>query len=175
MDWVKVHAVINEAPGVGIGIGTLLFLISALAGGRPLQKAAFSIFAVTGLLAAVAFLSGAPAETVVQGAAGASEKLIHEHHFAARIAVAVTILLGFIGVTAKASMQNGRALSRTLMALSLCASLAAVAATGWAVYSGVRVQNAKIQAQYRPRPNQPKETEQIKKHTPKATRAVPLT
>jgi len=52
MDWVTVHAVINEAPGLGIGIGTLLLLISALVGGRPLQKAAFSIFAVTGLLAA---------------------------------------------------------------------------------------------------------------------------
>jgi hypothetical protein len=166
-----------EAPAAGIAIGAILLVISAVAGGRSLQKAAFSLFAVASLLAALAFLTGAPAETRFRDAPGMSETLMAEHRHAARVAFSVTVLLGVIGIAALRSIREGRALSRKWMVLSLCASLSAVAATGWGVYSGIRVQYAEVRAQYLPVHNNKPDVRKAepKKEIPKAPRAVPQT
>jgi hypothetical protein len=108
------------------------------------------LFAVAALLSALAFLTGAPAEITLHGVPGMSESLVEQHRYAARLAVSVTALLGLVGISAIRSMRQGRAVSRKLLALCLCTSLAAVAATGWAVYSGIRVQNSEIRALYLP-------------------------
>jgi hypothetical protein len=176
MDWVTFHATINEVPAAGIGIGALLLVISAVAGGRRLQKLAFTLFAAASVLAVLAFLSGRPAETALRDATGMSRALIDQHRDAARLAVSLAVLLGFIGVGALRSMAGGRSLSRALIALSLSVAIATVAATGWGIYSGILVRNAEVQAQYPPsnKPHIDKPAPK-KKDVPKAPRAVPLT
>ena len=150
MDWVRIHAAINEAPAVGIGIGTALLIISAVVGGRRLQKAALRLFAFAAGVAVLVFVSGGPAQTALEHAPGISPELVEEHWYAARLALFVTVLLGLIGIGALRSIRDGRALSRTFMLVSLLACAAAVASNGWAVYSGIRVQGAEVREQYLP-------------------------
>ena len=150
MDWIRIHATINECPAAAVGVGTGLLLISTLVGGRRLQKAAFRLFLVASVIAMLAFVSGAPAEIALHDAPGMSKALVEQHRYAARLAVSVTVVLGLIGIAAIKSMRDERALSRAFMVVGLVASLAAVISTGWAVYSGIRVRGAEVQAQYLP-------------------------
>jgi hypothetical protein len=177
MDWVKLHATINEVPAAGIIIGALLLVMSAVAGGRSLQKIAFTLFAAASVCSVLAFLTGPLAETALRDAPGMSRLLVEQHRYAARLAVSLTALLGVIGIGAIMSMSRGRALSRTLMVLALSVALATVAATGWGVHSGILVHNAEVQAEY-PASNKPDTTRpepKKKEQPPKAPRAVPLT
>jgi hypothetical protein len=150
MDWVQLHVAINEAPAVGVGIGTALLMMSAVAGGRRIQKTAFELFAISAVLAIAVFLSGGPAQTALQYAPGMSKDLVEEHWYAAKVALSLSTLLGVIGIAAIRFMRNGRALSRGFMLGCLLACAAAVASNGWAVYSGIRVQISEIKAQYPP-------------------------
>jgi hypothetical protein len=177
MDWVNLHATINEVPAAGIIIGTFLLVISAVAGGRSLKKIAFTLFAAASVCSVLAFLTGAPAETALQDSPGMSRLLVEQHRYAARLAVSLAALLGFIGIVAIRSMSGGRALSRMLLVLALSVALATIAATGWGVYSGILVHNAEVQAEYPPS-NKPRTTApepKKKEQAPNAPRAVPLT
>lgn len=166
MDWVRIHAAINEVPAVTIGFGAALLLISAAAGGARLQRTAFQLFAIAAVFGVLAFLTGAPAEVALQDAPGMSRPLVEQHRNAARLAVSLTLLLGLIAINAIRSMRQGRSLSRTLMAIALFVSMASITSTGWAVYSGVRVHGSKVRAQYLPH-NRP----DVKKDLPKGKEA----
>jgi hypothetical protein len=152
MDWLRLHIAINEAPAVGIGVGTALFFISAIAGGRGLQKTAFGLFVLTAVCAAVVFVSGGPAQRTLEHAPGVSQELVNQHWYAARVALFVSTVLGVIGIVGLRSMRNARALSRAFMVVCLLACAAAVASNGWAVYSGMRLQGAEVREQYLPHP-----------------------
>jgi hypothetical protein len=176
MDWVRLHVAINEVPAVGIGLGVLLLLASAVVGGRGLQKTAFKLFTIASVFGLLAFLTGAPAEVALQDAPGMSRLLVEQHRNAARLAVSVTVLLGLIAFNAITSMKQGRALSRTLMTIALFVSMASIASTGWAVYSGIRVHASEVRAQYLPH-NLPDVKKALpgKKETPKKPNPVPAT
>jgi hypothetical protein len=150
MDWVRLHVAINEAPAAGVGIGTALLVISAVAGGRSLQKTAFRLFTLASVLAFAAFLTGGPAQAALEHAPGMSLELSEQHWFASRLALAATILLGLIGIAGLRSMRTGGAPSRLFMLVSMLACAAALASNGWAVYTGIRVQTAEIREQYPP-------------------------
>ena len=150
MDWVRLHIAINEAPAIGVGIGTALFVISSIAGSRGLQKTAFRLFALAAVFAVLAFLSGGPAQTALEHAPGLSLELSQEHWYASRLALSATIILGLIGIAGLRSMRNRGALSRLFMLVSLITCGAAIASSGWAAYSGIRVQTAEVREQYMP-------------------------
>src|SRR4051812_42494532 len=98
MDWVRLHVAINEVPAIGIGVGTAMLLISVLAGGRTLQKAAFRLFALSAVFGVFAFWTGAPAQSALRETPGMSETLVDAHWYAARLALSVSVLLGLVGI-----------------------------------------------------------------------------
>jgi hypothetical protein len=152
MDWIKLHALINEVPAAGIGIGALLLLIAMIAGGNAIKKIAFGFFAVGSVFSVLAFLSGPPARLRLETNPGVSIAHIEKHHNAANLAVWVAGLLGTMAVIGLVQMKKGRSLSRTFMGLMLAVSLGSVASTGWAAHNGVRVYTSEIGAQYKPHP-----------------------
>ena len=152
MDWLRLHVAINEAPAVGIGIGTALLFISAATRGRGLQKTAFRLFAVAAICAVVAFISGVPAEKALEHAPGISEELTEQHWYAARLALLFATVLAVVAIVGLRLMRNDRPLSRTFVLVCLLACAAAVASNGWAVYSGIQVQGAEVQQKYLPHP-----------------------
>jgi hypothetical protein len=164
--------VINEVPAVGISIGTLLLLISMVAGGPGVRKTAFRFFALGSLFALLAFFTGPIAEIRVRTAPGLSISRVEEHHNAANLAVWFSALLGFMSVGAVAAIKRGRKLSRVFMGLTLFVSLAAAASTGWAAYAGIRVYSSEVRGQYQPQdkpdeqPNLPRVKETPRKRNP---------
>jgi hypothetical protein len=150
MDWVRIHAVLNEVPAAGIGLGLLCLIITFAAGGNGLRKLAFELFALGSVFGILAFLSGSPTEALLASAPGMSKSLVEQHQIAARVAAFVTGLLGLIAFHGVLSLSRGRALSRMFTGLVLFVSLSAIASTGWAVYTGSRVHGAQVGAQYLP-------------------------
>ena len=172
MDWVKLHAVINEVPAAGMGIGTLLLLISMVAGGPGIKKTAFRFFALGSLFALLAFFTGPAAESRLQSLPGMSVSRVEQHHDAAILTVWFSGLLGIVSVGALAATKRGRVLSRMFTGMPLFVSLAAAASTGWAAYAGVRVYSSEVRSQYLPqdkpdtKPHLPRVKETPKKRNP---------
>src|SRR5687767_14416593 len=106
MDWLKLHAVINEVPAAGIGIGCVLLLIASVAGGGAIRTMAFKIFTVGSFFAVVAFLTGPPALVRLTTSPGLSLARIEAHHDAARLAVWMSGLLGLMSLKAILTMKH---------------------------------------------------------------------
>ena len=149
MDWVRIHAAINEAPAVGIGIGTALLIISAVLGGRRLQKAAFDCLLSRPELRFLCLLAVdrlKPRWNMRQGFRPSWLRNIGMPHDLPSLSPFSWVLLEL-----GAEVHSRRACAfANIYARLLLACAAAVASNGWAVYSGIRVQGAEIREQYLP-------------------------
>ncbi len=64
------------------------------------QIAAYGLFVIASIGAAITFLTGEPAEGAVEGIAGVSERVIERHEDTAGIALAALVVLGVTSLTA---------------------------------------------------------------------------
>ncbi len=77
------HLVLNHIPLLGILFGALLLAFGLWRGQEDVQKASLGLLAVAGLAIIAVYLTGEPAEEVVEGLAGVSHDAIEAHeHFA---------------------------------------------------------------------------------------------
>jgi hypothetical protein len=145
-----IHVLINELPAIGVGLGTLLLLIAAIAGGDGLRKLAFSLFLVAAVIQVLVYLSGLPTANTLQYVPGITAAGLDQHHTAALLSLIAVELLGVLGATAILSFKRKRTLSRTFLRIALLCSLATTAACGWTVYLGKDIRNSIVREQYLP-------------------------
>jgi hypothetical protein len=104
MNWAHVHLMLNHFPLVGIGFATLLLIVAMLRKSKELIIVALAFVVLVSLWAIPAYLTGEPAEEVVEELPGISEELIKEHEEKAEIAfifVEVTGALALITLIAR--------------------------------------------------------------------------
>lgn len=95
MNAAQVHLALNHLPIGLVVVGAPLLLAAILRKSNELKAAASIVLLFSALTAIPVFLSGEPAEEIVEHRAGVSEGIIHEHEEAAELSL---ILIEVIGV-----------------------------------------------------------------------------
>ena len=101
MNLAHLHLMLNHIPLVGIGFTTLLLILAMLRRSNELINIALVFVVVVALWAIPVYLTGEPAEEIVEDLPGVSEQLIEEHEEQAEIAfifVEVTGALALISL-----------------------------------------------------------------------------
>jgi len=106
MSAAHLHLILNHIPLLGLIFGAVLLAYGLWRGAEDVQKASLGLLAVAGLSAIAVYLTGEPAEEVVEGLAGVSHDAIEAHEewgwyaLVAGIATGVlalgTLLLGWV-------------------------------------------------------------------------------
>lgn len=157
MNWAHVHLMLNHIPVLGATFGLALLAWALLRRNEALERVALGTFAVVALAAIPVYLTGGPAEGVVERLAGTAEPAIEAHEAAALVAVIAIGALGVFALTTLWLFRN-RALPRPLAGAAL---VFALATAGWMAQTanlGGRIRHAELRAQEGTPPQQDHDT-----------------
>lgn len=109
MNGAHLHLLLNHVPILGSIFGLALFAYATLRKSDELRRAALGFFAVSGLFAIAAYMTGDPAEHAITRSLPNVRELIHEHEEAASFALTGSILLGLFSGFGLFRFRGGRA------------------------------------------------------------------
>lgn len=142
MDAAHIHLLLNHGPVVGTVFAILLLTWAALRRNPELTRAALGAFVLLALLGGVVYLTGEPAEEVVEGLPGVSEALIERHEEAA---LAATLALGVFGALALTVLVvYRRGFPRAVPLVMLALSFVPMALMGWTANLGGQIRHEEI-------------------------------
>jgi hypothetical protein len=143
VDAQQLHLVVNHVPVVGSLWVLLLLLFALIHPKRELSHVALTFTVLLGVSALPAFLTGGPAEELVEHLPRVVEETVEEHEEAGELALAVTLgagLVGLIGMVWSARRPG----SRTPLFLAWLAVAGAAAVLAWTAHLGGRIQRPEL-------------------------------
>jgi hypothetical protein len=129
------HLIVSHLPVLGVPFGAALLAAGLWRKNVTLQRTALVVLLLAGLAAGIAFVTGEPAEHMLENMAGRPESLIELHEEAALAATIATGVLAFIAATAlwllrRGVLGRGWGLSTMVLAIGVSLALAWVATLG---------------------------------------------
>jgi len=91
---VHLHLVLNHVPVLGTAFGRALVGWALLRRSEELKKISLGVFIIVALLAIPAYLTGEPAEELVENLPGVSKASIEQHEETAQAAFAGVLIVG---------------------------------------------------------------------------------
>lgn len=122
MNPAQIHLLINHVPLFGVLAGFLLLAYGILRKNDEIKKMSYIVFGVSALITIPTFLTGHPAEEIVEDLPGVSEAIIEQHEEMAEIAAGFIYALGIAGILAlfiKLPEKIQKAVPFVLLLLSL--------------------------------------------------------
>ena len=129
------HLIVSHLPVLGVPFGATLLAAGLWWKNVTLQRTALIVLLLAGLAAGVAFLTGEPAEHMLENMAGRPESLIESHEEAALAATIATGVLAFFAAAAlwllrRGAFGRGWGLGTMVLAIGVSLALAWVATLG---------------------------------------------
>ena len=146
MTWAHLHLALNHVPVVGIPVAVLLLGIGMLRRSRELTRTAFWLLAGLALVTVFVYLTGEPAEEMVEGLAGVSEPVLEQHEEAALVATVATAIVGFTATIGLIWSRGGRPGPRRYAILILLLGLVATGVLGWTANLGGQIRHSEIRS-----------------------------
>ncbi len=109
MNLAHVHLVLNHIPVVGIPVALTFFIYGLWSRNQPTQKFALWVLFALSVVVLPVYLTGDPAEDVVEHLPGVAESIIETHEDAAQISLILTLLTGavaFVAIWSQARLHN---------------------------------------------------------------------
>jgi uncharacterized membrane protein len=145
MNSIHLHLLLNHVPVIGAVLGLALLGVAFLRHSDELGKVALGAFAVLGAVSVIVFLTGEPAEELVEKLPGFSKALTERHEEAA---LAATIVMGIVGFLSLAGLVvfRSRALAWWVVPTAFGLALCATATMGYAANLGGQIRHTEIRA-----------------------------
>jgi uncharacterized membrane protein len=119
MNPIQLHLAINHFPLVGLLFTFVLLLVGVRRGNREIIRLSYVFLIIVGVAAAVAYLSGEPAEELVEHAAGFAEEAIEQHEEASKFGLIAGIIVGVMAIAGlafkKGSLVASKNFNRALL------------------------------------------------------------
>lgn len=118
----NIHLMLNHVPLMGILFGFLLMIYYTFSKKEDVKKIAYFSFVISALLMLPTFFSGTGSEEIVEHLPNVSESLIEKHEDLAKLASALTYILGIFSIIAlfiKSSDKIKKNISVSIFLLSI--------------------------------------------------------
>jgi hypothetical protein len=132
-------------PVVGTVFIVVLLLVALVRRSTELTRVSLALLTLLGVTAVVVFLTGEPAEELVENLPGVSHAVIERHEEAALVA---TIAIGIVGALSALALGvfRNRALPRWITSIGLVATIGAGAMMGFTANLGGQIRHTEIRA-----------------------------
>ncbi len=107
MSWGHLHLLLNHVPVIGTLLGLLLLLVAFGRKNEELKKVTLGLFVLIALVTVPVYLTGEPAEEMVENIPGVSEAMIERHENAALFSL-IAVEVGGIIALAGLLLSAGR-------------------------------------------------------------------
>jgi hypothetical protein len=146
MNAAHLHLILNHLPVVGAPGVALLLMLGLLRKSADVQKAALIFAVLVGLTAIPVFLTGDPAESVVEDIPGVLHSQIEAHEEAADITLATTSFLGALALGGLIAFRRRERPPAAFMQAVLVVALASAGVLGWTANLGGKIRHTEIQS-----------------------------
>jgi hypothetical protein len=143
MNGAQLHLALNHLPVMATLIAACVLAAALLFKSDAVRRTALVLFVGAGLAAGAAFLTGEPAEEVVEDLPGIQKSLIHDHEEAAEAAL---IASGLLAVVALGTLlyERKRTLPGLLVGAVLVGTMGVSGAMGWAAHLGGLIRHPEL-------------------------------
>ena len=146
MNWAHVHLIINHIPVIGIGLLILLFIVAMVRKNKGLITVALAFIILISLATIPVYLTGEPAEEVVEDMPGISEELIEEHEEQAEIAFIFVEVAGGLALITLIARRYSDNLGQRLVILTLLVLIVSGGLIGWTANLGGKIHHEEIRS-----------------------------
>jgi uncharacterized membrane protein len=143
MDAIHLHLLLNHVPVIGAVIGVALLAAAWLRRSDELGKAALVLFVALAAISAGVFVTGEPAEELIEQLPGFSETLTERHEEIAEVALIVMVAVGVFSAAGLVAFRT-RPLSRWVMPVALILALGAAGLMGYTANLGGMIRHTEI-------------------------------
>jgi uncharacterized membrane protein len=154
MDLTYLHLILNHIPVIGVIIGFLILAWATLRGYEEVKNTGLVVLVLTALVAIPVYLTGEPAEEVVEHLPGVSEQIIELHEGAALYSLILVIVSGALALLA---LVAKRFLSAKVSVVAVYAclvfSLIAAASLAYTANLGGQIRHSEIRQVQSGNPN----------------------
>ena len=145
MNTVHLHLLLNHVPIIGAVLGVLLVGVAIARRSDELGKVALGAFVLLGVVSVAVFLTGEPAEDLVEKLPGVSRALTEEHEEAALLATIVMGVVGSLSLIALGAFRK-RSLARWVTPALMVLALGATGTMGYAANLGGQIRHTEIRS-----------------------------
>ncbi|HET6342161.1 MAG TPA: hypothetical protein VFG78_08250 [Gemmatimonadota bacterium] len=142
MNAAHIHLMLNHVPLFGTMAVTILLVVALVLRQQGVARAGLVVALLTALVAVVVYLTGEPAEELVENLPGVSETVMESHE---EIALVATITLGAFALVALYGLlafRHGASMRFTKVLLFL--SLLPLASMAYTAYLGGQIRHSEI-------------------------------
>ncbi|RMF91865.1 MAG: hypothetical protein D6736_04590 [Nitrospinota bacterium] len=144
MDWAHLHLVLTHIPVVGVLFGFGLLVLALLRESRELKLISLSLFVLVALFTLLAYLTGEPAEEMVEHLPGVSESIIDRHEEAARLSLVAMGVLGVVSLGSLLSFRHRQGIPYRLTLIVLTLALLVGGSIAWTANLGGQIRHPEI-------------------------------
>lgn len=143
MSGAHLHLIVNHIPVLGAVFGLLLLAYGLVRRNDGVVRASLWTLAIVGLAGLMAYLTGEPAEEIVEELPGVSEAILERHEEAALLA---TIGGGIVGLAALAGLllHRARPVASAFSAVMLLLTLGLFGGMAWTANLGGQIRHGEI-------------------------------
>jgi hypothetical protein len=146
MNLAHVHLILNHIPLLGIGFSILLLIIAMLRRSSELMNVALIFVILVALWAIPVYLTGEPAEEVVENLPGISEQLIEEHEEQAELAFIFIEVTGAFALISLFGRWYSDKLGQKLTVLTLVLLIVSGGLMAWTANLGGKINHPEIRS-----------------------------
>jgi len=138
------HLALNHIPLLGILFGAALLAYGLWRDSSDVQQASLGLLAIAGLMTIAVYLTGEPAEDVVEGLAGVSHDAIEAHEALGTYALVAGLLTAFSAVLALVLRTVRQHLVRWTVLLTLALAIASTGLIGYTANLGGTISHPEL-------------------------------
>jgi len=146
MSAAHLHLILNHIPLLGLIFGAVLLAYGLWRGAEDVQKASLGLLAVAGLSAIAVYLTGEPAEEVVEGLAGVSHDAIEAHEEWGWYALVAGIATGVLALGTLLFGWVQERLGRGAVVLTLVVALLSSGLIGYTANLGGKISHPELRS-----------------------------
>ncbi|HET6567629.1 MAG TPA: hypothetical protein VFG50_06670 [Rhodothermales bacterium] len=152
MNGAHLHLLINHIPGIGLVVGVLILVYGTVRRKPDVVDVGLWVFVVTALVSVAVYLTGEPAEEIVEHMADVSHDMIEVHEEAAIFALISTSILGLLSIAGLATRRRGT--PRWLAVLTIVVAFWAASVLVRVSYLGGQVHHPEARSSFTPVPEE---------------------
>lgn len=147
MDLVHLHLMLNHVPVLGVVFAFVVGIIGFLFKSKAVTRVALGMLVFSAIIAVPVYLTGEPAEEVVENLAGVSEAVIEQHESAAVLSLILACVTGGLALlTLLLGRLRTSRLPEFLAATTLFAALVTTGSMLWTANLGGQIRHSEIRA-----------------------------
>jgi uncharacterized membrane protein len=122
MDAAHIHLLLNHIPVLGTIFATPLFAYALIRRSDELKRLSLVILFLTALITIPVYLSGEPAEEILENLSGISKPIVEQHEDSAKLSLAFVMLTGVLALVGMVLMRGRKEFARWCVLAALLSS-----------------------------------------------------